>query len=211
LDDPFPSVKIKIMADIIIIIKEFFPEVFSFVFQQGFMMKVQTGVSVRDVLCTQFGLSDEYIESRISTIFLDGKPVDDIDSSHIKNNATLSLSAAMPGLVGATMRRGGFYASFRNTITYKEDNNTIQQNTDGIIKIKLFNMILKEIGADLLRKGIYVNYDDLKLLLSNKDHNFVKNCVTIVLDGKEINLRNLRKDFFEKELSSDGTVCIKMK
>lgn len=193
------------MAELLIIIDKFFPEVFSFIFQQGFMMKIRTGKSVREVLCTQFGLSADYVENRISTIFLDGKPVDNIDSSHVNNKATLSLSAAMPGLVGATMRRSGFYASFRNTITYRDDNN-IDENIDGIVRIKLFNIIIKEIGADFLRKGIYVSYDDIKLLLTNKDYNFMQNCVTIFLDGKGIDCENL----LEGRLATSDQVCIKM-
>ena len=34
---------------------------------------------------------------------LDGKPVDDIGSSFLHDGSTLALSAAMPGLVGATL------------------------------------------------------------------------------------------------------------
>jgi hypothetical protein len=193
------------MSDILITINKFIPEVFSFIFQQGVVMKFRTGKSVRDVLYTQLGLPADYVENRISTIFLDGQPVDDIDSSHVKDKASLSLSAAMPGLLGATMRRKGFYASFRNTITYKDDSN-IRENPDGTLRIKLFNIIIKEIGADLLRKGIYVSYDDIKLLLTNKDFNFMQNCVSIIMDGKKINRGNLLKN----RLSSSDQVCIKM-
>jgi hypothetical protein len=193
------------MADILITIDKFVPENFSFIFQQGVIMKFRTGKSVRDVLCTQLGLPADYVENRISTIFLDGQPIDDLDSSHAKDKSTLSLSAAMPGLVGATMRRKGFYASFRNTITYK-DNHDITENPDGTLQIKLFNILIKEIGADLLRKGIYVNYNDIQLLLTNKDINFMQNCVSILMDGKKINYGNLLKS----RLSASDQVCVKM-
>jgi hypothetical protein len=193
------------MADILITIDKFIPEVFSFILQQGVIMKFRAGKSVRDVLCTQLGLSADYVENRISTIFLDGQPVDDIDSSHVKDKATLSLSAAMPGLLGATMRRKGFYASFRNTITYKDDND-IRENPDGMLRIKLFNIIIREIGADLLHEGVYVSYDDIKLLLTNKDFNFMQNCVSILMDGKKINRGNL----FKSRLSASDQVCVKM-
>jgi len=45
------------------------------------------------------GLDEDYVTQRISTIFLDGKPVDDIDTLLVRDGAVLSLSAAMPGLV----------------------------------------------------------------------------------------------------------------
>ena len=33
---------------------------------------------------------------------------------------TLALSAAMPGLVGATMRRGGYFAGLRANISHRD-------------------------------------------------------------------------------------------
>ena len=46
---------------------------FSSLLGQGFTLKVQTGISVRDLLCRQIGVSDDYLDQRIQTIFLDGK------------------------------------------------------------------------------------------------------------------------------------------
>jgi hypothetical protein len=178
------------MTELEIVIKKFTPDLFSLIFQQGVNVKVRTGISVRNFLCGNLGLSPEYVENRISTIFLNGKPVDNIDSSHIKDKSTISLSAAMPGLVGATMRRGGFYASFRNTITYKDDSSGIE--VDGIVCIKLFNIIIKEIGTDILRKGIYISCYDLKQLINPDADNFIKNCINVIMDGKKINPERLR-------------------
>jgi hypothetical protein len=56
------------------------------------------------VLCDQFQVETDYLENRIKTIFLDGKPVDDEDKAVLKNGSTLALSAAMPGLVDSTFR-----------------------------------------------------------------------------------------------------------
>jgi len=71
--------------------------------RQGFMVRARVGCSIKTMLCEQFGVSPEYMEDRIKTIFLDGKTVDDVDSAIIKDGSTLALSAAMPGLVGATL------------------------------------------------------------------------------------------------------------
>ena len=84
--------------------------------QQGFTVRARTGCSIRELLCGQFGIDPDYLKQRITTIFLNGKAIDDPESSRVADGATLALSAAMPGLVGATMRRGGYYAAMRGAI-----------------------------------------------------------------------------------------------
>lgn len=181
------------MRELAITIKKYIPEAFSTIFQQGVSLKIRTGISVRDFLCGNLGLAPEYVENRISTIFLNGQPVDNLDSSHIKDGSTISLSAAMPGLVGATMRRGGFYASLRNTITYKDDGKS-SEVTDGSVKIKLFNIIMKEIGEDLLRKGIYITCEETRELIKNSAFDFRHNCVSAIMDGRGIEYERLLGD-----------------
>jgi len=81
------------------------PGFFQFL-QRGFRVRAQVGCTIKSMLCRQFGLDPVYVEERIKTVFMDGKAVDDMDSAVIKDSSTLALSAAMPGLVGATFRRG---------------------------------------------------------------------------------------------------------
>jgi hypothetical protein len=130
------------------------------VFQKGFRIEVDTGCSVRELLCTQWRLTDEYVDGRISTIFIDSKPVDDLNTAVIEDGATLALSCAMPGLVGAVMRRGGLLSSFRSGISYSH---TVKKDKvrPGCIRVKLFNMLIKELGSGFLKAGIEVDVDDL--------------------------------------------------
>jgi hypothetical protein len=134
----------------------FFP-----LFQEGVSVETDTGISVRDFLCASLGIDERYVEERISTIFLNGRPVDDLDTSIVGDGSVLALSAAMPGVVGATMRRGGYYAAMRDTISYRADENRPALNR-GRIRLKLFNMILEEIGPSLLQAGVFVRVDSLK-------------------------------------------------
>ncbi len=100
----------------------FFP-----ILQKGFMVKALTGSSIKNLLCEQYKVEAEYLTDRIKTIFLDGQPVDDVETASVKDGSTLALAAAMPGLVGATFRTGGVLSSFRSGITYKGEfvNNSI--------------------------------------------------------------------------------------
>ena len=128
---------------------------FSNLIGRGFRLKVKTGQSIKELFCGQLGISEDYFDNRIQTIFLDGKAVDRTNTAWIENGSRLALSAAMPGLVGATFRKGGRYASFRGTISYAESKKTIP-NSEGEITLKFFNMIAKELGPAFLQKGIII-------------------------------------------------------
>jgi len=128
--------------------------------QKGFVLGVPVGCPIRALLRDVLGLTDEYIEARLQTVFLDGKPVDDIDGAFIRDGATLALAPAMPGLMGAMLRRGGFYAPMRSEITHRDDA-APRGIREGRITMKLFGMALMELGPKLLENGIEVDAGDL--------------------------------------------------
>lgn len=129
-------------------------------------MPMRTGISIRGLLTAQWGLTQDYIESDISTIFVDGKPVDDLDSAIVKDGATLALSCAMPGLAGATMRRGGAIAGLRSGITHREAPSSREQK-QGMITVKLFNMLIAELSPLFLAKGILIERKRLPAALED--------------------------------------------
>jgi hypothetical protein len=128
------------------------------------------------------GLSRDTIE-KIQSIFLDGSPVDDLDSATIRDGSSLALSAAMPGLVGATMRRGGAYSSFRSTITHRETGGQCVSG-EGFVQVKLFNLLMTELGPTLLENGVFVRSSDLAEFLSGQSQDFWQRCKNILLNGK---------------------------
>lgn len=158
--------------------------------QKGFRVKIQTGRSVKSFLCDQLGLSPEYVEKRIQTLFLNGKPVDDKDSATIRDGSTLALSAAMPGLVGAVLRSGGFFASMRSTISHREGTE-VERPQEGMVSLKLFNILLREIGPAFLEKGIWVHGKDLENFIDGKLDDFSTGCKKAILDGKEVDVKTL--------------------
>ncbi|MCB2148780.1 MAG: hypothetical protein KQI81_20030 [Deltaproteobacteria bacterium] len=130
-------------------------------FEKGVVLSANTGCTLRDFLCGQLRLSGDYLDQRVQTLFLDARPVDDVDKAVVRDGSTLALSAAMPGVLGATMRKGGRYAAFRKGISQPADECGICE-TSGRVTVKLFNMVAKEVGGRLLETGVEVDGSDLQ-------------------------------------------------
>lgn len=168
------------------------------ILREGVRINALIGSSVRAFLCDQLGLTDEYVMERISTIFLDGKPVDNMDEATLHEGQVLALSAAMPGLVGATMRRGGFYAAFRSAITYHPD--TVHDSTaTGTIILKLFNMVAEEIGGLILGRGVMVHSEELKDLLPGPEDGLWTRCSSIMLDETALDSKALLQNLEDSD------------
>ncbi len=123
-------------------------------FQQGIQVRVMDGTSLSEFLVDDLGVDREYVRTRITTVFLDGSVVDDMDKAVLHEGSILALSAAMPGLVGATMRKGGYYAAMRGNITQGAEQGVAQAFGQLVqVKVKLFNLLIEEIGPRLLESG----------------------------------------------------------
>jgi hypothetical protein len=157
--------------------------------QNGFVLECQVGVNIRSLLCEELGLSDHYVSERISTIFLDGNCVDNIGSAIVKEGSTLALSAAMPGLAGATLRRGGAYGSMRSSITHRE--NDPGRKEIGLCSIKLFNLLIPELGPVFLLRGILIKPANLENFLRKKPEEFWRQCHQLLFEGKPADRNSL--------------------
>ena len=127
----------------------------------GFKVDVRTGSSVKETLCNQLGIHEDYLARRIKTIFLNAKVVDDVDSAIVPRDATMALSGAMPGLVGAIMRSGGFYAPMRRQISHSK-NLTASDPETGQITLKLWNLVVKELGSTFLERGVWIQAAEMQ-------------------------------------------------
>ena len=132
--------------------------------QRGVTVQATVGCSLQELLSDQLGIPADYVAGRITTIFLNNSPVDDLGSM-IPEGARIALSAAMPGLVGAVMRRSGFYAALRQGITHAESCSALAAGS-GSVSIKLFNLLLPEIGPLILAHGVLLPRGELDGLLS---------------------------------------------
>jgi hypothetical protein len=150
--------------------------------QQGFQVAVRVGCSVTELLCDQLGIDREYVFGRITTVFQDNKAIDDLDAAIVRDGSRITLSATLPGLVGATMRRGGFYAAMRDSITHRETGEKAL-HAGGVIRMKLFNLLLAELGPAFLKRGICLATAELAEFLSRRPAIFWQGCREILLNG----------------------------
>lgn len=144
---------------------------FSSVFQGGFLFPCQVGKSIEDLLLQQLALDRNLIEDKVNTVFLDGKCVDDISSAILKDGSAVAFSSALPGLAGATLRRGGHYACLRDSITYNKKE-CPDARREGLITVKLFNLLMVELGRIFLEKGIVLTHATAADLFSREHKGF---------------------------------------
>lgn len=154
--------------------------------QRGVMVKVQVGCSLSALLVEQLGLKPGYVQERIKTIFLEGNPVDDLGATLVKDGSVLALSAAMPGLAGATLRRGGVFAGLRSPIPQREMKTPVLPE-EGFVVVKLFNLLIRELGPVFLERGVFLPENDFGEFLKGLPDEFWKGCKEIKVDGEEKN------------------------
>ena len=156
------------------------------VFRQGVLMEILAGASIRQVIVEQLGIAEAYLENRVQTLFLNGKPVDDVDAMTVSDGSTLALSAAMPGLAGATLRKGGKYAAFRQEITLGRDSQ-VPDLRKGRMVMKLFNQVAEELGPVVVTKGIGIGGGDLlDVIRKAKEMSLLSEIVELTVNGTAI-------------------------
>lgn len=157
---------------------DFFP-----IMQRGFFLTACLPCTVGNLLHEQFGLECAYILDRITTIFLDCKAIDNTDEAPVRDRSTIALSAAMPGVVGASMRRGSFYAAMRGPITCTE-REIPSESFEGVVRVKLFNLLLPELGPVFLKRGIIITSSDLSDIFLNHPEANRQGCDAGARDGQ---------------------------
>lgn len=155
---------------------------FSSILGRGVKIPVRTGHTIKDVLCGQIGISEDYLDQRIQTIFHNGKSVDDVESAMVKDGSVVALSAAMPGLMGATLRKGGFFSPMRSQISHQKEE-TGPPETDGTITLKLFNLLVGELGALVLGNGVFMETDVFQDFLNRQRAVLLSGIQSVRIDG----------------------------
>lgn len=125
---------------------------FTSLFQGGVSMQIAPGMTIGSFLGGLPGFTPEYVAGEVQTIFLDGTAIDDLETPIEGDSPVLALSAAMPGLAGAILRRNSFHAALRTATAVLHD----QHPATGpqTISLKLFNSIARDRGPALLALGM---------------------------------------------------------
>jgi len=153
----------------------------SALFQRGVLVPVTDGTRLTDFLLISLEIPRADLEERVQTIFLDGRPVDDPATAVMGPGSVVALSASLPGLVGATMRKGGTYASLRSSISHTEGAREEHGGRSGYATLKLFNVLMGELGPALLQRGVMVPASRLLDLLRAGNHSV--ECSRAEMDG----------------------------
>lgn len=122
--------------------------------QSGLRITSSINCSIREILEKNIGFTNDYIEKQIETVFLDGHPVDDIDTAIAPSGARIALASALPGAAGVAMRRNSPYAALRGGITHTETSKA--EAKQGTIELVLFNLIMQQHTMRLLAGGVSV-------------------------------------------------------
>jgi len=159
---------------------DFFP-----IMQRGFLVPAWLPCTVGNLLHEQFGIDSAYVSERITTIFLDGKAIDNPDETPVRDRSTIALSAAMPGVVGASMRRGSFYAAMRGAVTSTE-RGIPSESFEGLVRVKLFNLLLTELGPGFLKRGIIMTPSDLSDIFLHHPETIRQGCGVRAKNGQPV-------------------------
>jgi hypothetical protein len=152
----------------------------------GFLLSGAAGTSMESFLRDAAGIAADYLKDRVQTLFLDGRAVDDPRAAVVTNGSVISLSAAMPGLAGAVLRRSGVYAAMRRPISHEAAGRAGDERARITVTLKLFNLIARELGPTFLAKGILMESDGLRDFLERQGRWLWAGGDTAEVDGRGI-------------------------
>jgi hypothetical protein len=140
---------------------------------RGFHLTGPSGGSIRQVLNEWAGISSDYLDGVVQTVFHNGRAVDDDRKIMAAHGSVIALSAAMPGLVGAAFRKNSPVAGMRTvdfpSQTDISDAELVAESRAGsaagpspgsepiTITLKFFNRVNADLGPVFLQQGIRVS------------------------------------------------------
>lgn len=157
-----PEIRLVVRADSL--------SLFTTVLQSGIEVKAQAGDMLGQFLYKFPGFSASYISETVQTIFLNGMAVDDMTTPLAGKTPVLALSAAMPGLAGAIFRKNSFHAALRTTPLSPGTKDTDLAAETITVTVKLFNVIARERGKDLLELGVCIKSQVVATFFDKRPH-----------------------------------------
>lgn len=158
--------------------------------QRGFYIRSYEGETVHSFLVDACCMDEDYIAEKIKTILINGGPVDDIFNTGLVGGTTCAVSGAMPGIAGAMMRMGSPYAPMRESITVKPSGSP-ESEKEILVTLKLFNVVMHDLGPDFLKNGILVDKERVLELFSSHGEEISSGCRAILFNNVPLDPRIL--------------------
>ncbi|QLA15549.1 hypothetical protein [Desulfolutivibrio sulfoxidireducens] len=160
-------------------------------FAGGVQVAAPVGCDLDTFFCRCLGLDPDYAATRVRTVFLNGRPVDDTSRAVLAPGDEVALSTAMPGLVGICMRRDSPIKSFRRDISHdpaagSSSRTGADGGGTGLVTVKLFNFIALEAGPLLLARGVYLSGERLARAVAGGP-----GVLSVTVDGRECDAQKL--------------------
>ena len=151
----------------------------------GFRLSGAGGLTLEAFLIAEAGIPADYLRERVQTLFMDGRPVDNAGTAVVREGGVISLSAAMPGLAGAVLRRSGVYAAMRRSMSHDPAAPASRDRGRIRVILKLFNLIARELGPGFLARGVVVDGGELRDFLDRQGRWLWAAGDTAAIDGHE--------------------------
>ena len=100
------------------------------------------------------------------------------------DGSAVALSAAMPGLVGATLRKKGQLNVLRRSISSRDGTGEGREAGPGRVTVKLFNRVCDELGRDVPHRGILLPSGDFQDFLAERWGAIAPACRTAVVNDE---------------------------
>ncbi len=165
--------------------------IFSGISGFGFLIDAPLGATIREMLKEVIGLDDDYIRDSIGTVLYNGKPVDDMDAWKIGENASVAVSAALPGLFGAAFRKDGKYAGLRpacdqGNLSPDDADRACENGKPTVMLLKLFNQSERDIAPALLANGVRMSAENFCAFWENRLRLTGAGNIRIGLNGRPV-------------------------
>jgi hypothetical protein len=152
--------------------------------RRGMLVSAPLPAKLQRLLQEALEIPQAYVNERIQTVFLNGRAVDDIRVAMVTDGDVLTLSAAMPGLVGATLRKGGQLSRLRSSLSHHPLSADIEAILPGVIMVKLFNLVCAELGPAFLHRGVVLPGGHFQEFLAGTWAELAPDCLGVRIDRK---------------------------
>ncbi|MFZ5501432.1 MAG: hypothetical protein ACOY58_05935 [Candidatus Micrarchaeota archaeon] len=155
------------------------------------MLPGKPGATVRSVLSGQLQMNEESLCRGVRAIFLDGKTVAQLDAAHLKTGSTLALSAVLtePFLLRA-------YGDTHTRVArpYEKEESLTGQvySMKHFFYLKLFNLMLDELGPTILSSGVWIEARRFERFLAERPERFWEELQTAMVDDVATTVETFR-------------------